>query len=177
MNRTYLPIALLLIHVTYYFPVQKTTLTLAPTAHPVKYVTTDNANTYDDKYDADCNCVGIAVTCDDGIQNGDETDVDCGGLSCDPCPTCTDGIQNGNETDVDCGGPDCDPCPSTCTDGEQNGDETGIDCGGPDCVDCPGTFYDDRNGQTYDVVTIDGQVWMAENLNYEYRQHRKLWVL
>lgn len=27
-----------------------------------------------------------------------------------PTPTCTDGIQNGNETGVDCGGPDCAPC-------------------------------------------------------------------
>ncbi|GAA4277394.1 zinc-dependent metalloprotease [Aquimarina mytili] len=25
-------------------------------------------------------------------------------------PTCNDGIQNGNETGVDCGGPDCNPC-------------------------------------------------------------------
>ncbi len=30
-------------------------------------------------------------------------------------PTCTDGIQNGQETGVDCGGPDCPPCP-TCPD-------------------------------------------------------------
>ena len=51
-------------------------------------------------------------------------------------PTCTDGIQNGNETGVDCGGPDCPACP-TCTDGIQNGNETGIDCGGPDCPACP----------------------------------------
>lgn len=28
----------------------------------------------------------------------------------DPVPTCTDGIQNGEETGVDCGGPDCPPC-------------------------------------------------------------------
>jgi hypothetical protein len=27
-----------------------------------------------------------------------------------PAPTCTDGIQNGNETDVDCGGPSCPKC-------------------------------------------------------------------
>ena len=27
-------------------------------------------------------------------------------------PTCTDGIQNGQETGVDCGGPDCPACPS-----------------------------------------------------------------
>ncbi|MBQ4818548.1 glycosyl hydrolase [Aquimarina sp. MMG016] len=52
-------------------------------------------------------------TCNDGIQNGDETGVDCGG-SCSPCtttPTCNDGIQNGNETGVDCGGT-CAPCPT-----------------------------------------------------------------
>lgn len=49
-----------------------------------------------------------AATCMDGIQNGDETGVDCGG-DCDPCPTCMDGIQNGDETGVDCGGT-CDPC-------------------------------------------------------------------
>ena len=77
-------------------------------------------------------------TCEDGIQNGDETGVDCGG-SCSPCinpPTCEDGIQNGDETGVDCGG-DCSPCinPPTCEDGIQNGDETGIDCGG-DCPPC-----------------------------------------
>jgi hypothetical protein len=25
-------------------------------------------------------------------------------------PTCTDGMQNGGETAIDCGGPDCSPC-------------------------------------------------------------------
>ncbi|EZH74258.1 hypothetical protein ATO12_15440 [Aquimarina atlantica] len=50
-------------------------------------------------------------TCNDGIQNGDETGVDCGG-SCTPCqttPSCNDGIQNGDETGIDCGG-SCAPC-------------------------------------------------------------------
>lgn len=28
----------------------------------------------------------------------------------DPPATCNDGIQNGNETGIDCGGPDCPPC-------------------------------------------------------------------
>lgn len=51
---------------------------------------------------------GPAPTCTDGIQNGNETGVDCGG-SCAPCPTCNDGIQNGDETGVDCGG-SCSPC-------------------------------------------------------------------
>jgi hypothetical protein len=55
-----------------------------------------------------------------------------------PAPTCTDGIQNGDETGVDCGGSSCAPCvtPPTCTDGIQNGDETGIDCGGSSCAPC-----------------------------------------
>jgi hypothetical protein len=29
----------------------------------------------------------VEPTCDDELQNGDETDVDCGGSSCDPCAT------------------------------------------------------------------------------------------
>ena len=38
-------------------------------------------------------------TCNDGIQNGDETGVDCGGANCAPCaqPTCDDGVQNGDD--------------------------------------------------------------------------------
>ncbi len=54
---------------------------------------------------------GGTPTCNDGVQNGDETGVDCGG-SCAPCQTtstCNDGIQNGTETGVDCGG-SCAPC-------------------------------------------------------------------
>ncbi|MEL6862882.1 MAG: zinc-dependent metalloprotease [Bacteroidota bacterium] len=66
--------------------------------------------------------------------------------ACGP-PTCTDGIQNGNETGVDCGGPDCPPCP-TCTDGVQNGNETGVDCGGIDCPPCPCN----GNGVTLTIV-------------------------
>ena len=93
---------------------------------------------------------GPAPTCTDGIQNGSETDVDCGGPDCDPCATCTDGIQNGDETDVDCGGPDCDPC-ATCTDGIQNGDETDVDCGGPDCEACATCTDGIMNGDETDI--------------------------
>jgi hypothetical protein len=57
-----------------------------------------------------CLPVGGGATCNDGIQNGNETGVDCGGPDCPACPTCNDGIQNGNETGIDCGGPDCPPC-------------------------------------------------------------------
>ena len=92
-----------------------------------------------------CQGGGNQPTCTDGVQNGSETGVDCGGPDCPACPTCTDGIQNGNETGVDCGGSDCSTCP-TCTDGVQNGSETGIDCGGPDCAACPTCTDGVQNG-------------------------------
>src|ERR1041385_6209255 len=74
-----------------------------------------------------------AGTCSDAVQNGRESDVDCG-ASCpnryaqvqrcaqaDDCqsslcvaglcsaPSCSDNVKNGSETDVDCGG-SCAPC-------------------------------------------------------------------
>jgi len=55
-------------------------------------------------------CLGSAAlpSCTDGIKNGNETGIDCGG-SCPACPTCSDGLKNGNEIEVDCGG-SCPPC-------------------------------------------------------------------
>ncbi len=78
-----------------------------------------------------------------------------------PSPTCTDGIQNGDETGVDCGGscPACSISP-TCDDGIQNGDETGIDCGGS-CKTCPDvnnhcgdfgiSYIDDATARVYHI--------------------------
>jgi hypothetical protein len=74
--------------------------------------------------------------CGNGVKDGTETDVDCGG-DCAPCATgkrcatgtdcqsgsclnqvcvalgagCSDGVKDGSETDVDCGG-SCAPCAS-----------------------------------------------------------------
>lgn len=47
----------------------------------------------------------VTATCVDGVQNGDETGIDCGGATCPACPTCEDGIQNQGEGGIDCGGP------------------------------------------------------------------------
>ncbi len=95
-------------------------------------------------------CSVPAASCMDGVKDGDETDMDCGG-SCVPCadgkacgapadcananciggtcsaPSCTDKIQNGTETGVDCGG----SCTAKCADG--SGCKTGADCANGSC--------------------------------------------
>lgn len=48
--------------------------------------------------------------CNDGRLNGDESEIDCGGL-CPPCYSCEDGYKNQGETHIDCGGPHCKSCP------------------------------------------------------------------
>jgi formylglycine-generating enzyme required for sulfatase activity len=80
----------------------------------------------------------MTPTCNDAVQNGNETDKDCGGgglcIKCpagkgckvnsdcllDKCvnglcelPDCTDNVKNGDETDVDCGG----SCQTKCAPG------------------------------------------------------------
>ena len=103
-------------------------------------------------------------SCEDGIGNQDETDVDCGG-GCQPCaiglscligedcaarvcdvdslicqaPRCDDGVTNGSEVDVDCGG-QCEPC----TDGAHCVD--GADCVSGVC----------RDGHCAEADCIDG---------------------
>ncbi len=87
-------------------------------------------------------------SCSDGVKNGGETDIDCGGdpdtgcgkctgsMACkldedcaigncisNLCIDCGDGVKNGDETDVDCGG-SCTGCPVG------NGCESDSDCGG-----------------------------------------------
>jgi alpha-tubulin suppressor-like RCC1 family protein len=78
---------------------------------------------------------GQEATCTDGVKNGTETDVDCGG-SCPACAvgpgqeaTCTDGVKNGTETDVDCGG----SCGGTCASGKTCA--AAGDCKSADCRD------------------------------------------
>lgn len=99
-------------------------------------------------------------TCDDGIQNGDEEGIDCGGSNCDDCPppTCSDGVWNGQETGVDCGGPDCPDCPEpSCNDGIQNQNETGIDCGGVCDNECPeATCFDGVQNQGEQGIDCGG---------------------
>lgn len=104
-------------------------------------------------------------TCSDATQNGDETDTDCGGGTCNPCaddrtcampsdcvsgvctgttcarPTCSDDVENGAETDRDCGGGVCPPCANGLSCGDASDctsgvcDATGHQCVAPTCLD------------------------------------------
>ncbi|MEQ8705495.1 MAG: fibronectin type III domain-containing protein [Phaeodactylibacter sp.] len=86
-----------------------------------------------------------------------------------PAPTCEDGLQNGAETGVDCGGPDCAPC-SSCSDGIQNGAETGVDCGGPDCTPCILSCDDPANLAVSNVTTTSATLsWSAVPNAISYR--------
>src|SRR5690606_12534486 len=95
------------------------------------------------------------ISCADGIMNGDEDGIDCGGteIGCPPCESCFDGVLNQNETDVDCGGV-CAPCPS-CYDGIKNGNEVYQDCGGPDCEPC-GTCDDEQRSWNWREISGTG---------------------
>lgn len=70
--------------------------------------------------------------CSDGVKNGGESDVDCGGscARCGPGKACT--------IDVDCIGGSCvaGACAPSCTDGVQNGTESDVDCGGSCATRC-----------------------------------------
>ncbi len=128
------------------------------------------------QYWASTTCTSTS-SCTDGVKNGNETGVDCGGScpACTPTASCTDGVKNGNETGVDCGGscPACTPTAS-CTDGVKNGNETGVDCGGS-CPACTtsgcAAFVQPYAGQPgyklNDKVTFNGGAYRSTiNNNY-----------
>ena len=72
----------------------------------------------------------VPAECDDGVVNGGESGVDCGGES--SCELCEVGFGCTRGADCDsgvCG--DADVClAAACDDGVANGAESGIDCGG-----------------------------------------------
>src|SRR5690606_15365505 len=119
-----------------------------------------------------CNGTCLPRGCMNGIKDGSETDVDCGG-SCDACDdgaacmvgahceskvctdgfclaaTCEDDVRNAAETDVDCGGDDCE----TCEDGDScdtDGDCKSGFCGDGTCAD-PACGDGSKNGDESDT--------------------------
>ena len=78
-------------------------------------------------------CATQSPTCSDGVRNGEESDVDCGGSSCAPCE-----LMHACLTHEDCQSARCalHLCAGgTCQDGRRNGDESAVDCGGS-CGPC-----------------------------------------
>ena len=71
--------------------------------------------------------VCASVSCTDGIKNGSESDIDCGG----GCGKCADGKSCGAGADCSSGvcGTNKLCAVASCTDGVKNGNETDIDCG------------------------------------------------
>ena len=77
----------------------------------------------------------VGPSCEDGLRNGDESDVDCGGGTC--FDRCEDGLRCDISSDCAsavCIGFACQP--ARCSDGIRNGTETGVDCGGDACTGC-----------------------------------------
>ena len=111
-------------------------------------------------------------TCFDGILNGDEISIDCGGQLCEPCTqgciddsahnfnpdavinneeceTCFDGIKNGDEVRVDCGGQLCEPCTQGCMDESAHNFNPDAVINNEECETC---FDGIKNG---DEVRVD----------------------
>jgi hypothetical protein len=66
--------------------------------------------------------------CDDATPPNAPAGTGCINGVCDGlghCATCDDGIRNGNETDVDCGGPECPHCDGEVCSGDPSGCQSG----------------------------------------------------
>lgn len=125
-----------------------------------------------DELETDVDCGGPdCPPCANGLKCDEDADCtsdfcDADGTCQDP-HSCRDGVKNGRETDVDCGGPGCPGCADrracfinadcqnnfcdrsadpnqagvcglkpTCANGKKDGDETDVDCGGSSCPRC-----------------------------------------
>ncbi|CAK9085396.1 Uncharacterized protein SCF082_LOCUS40458 [Durusdinium trenchii] len=91
------------------------------------------------------------VQCNNGIRDGSESDVDCGGDECRilaqdslgaNARLCTIGAHCKVHADCDSGSCDAGVCAS-CQDGVKNTHEGDVDCGSPQCVDYYITFPED----------------------------------
>ena len=86
-----------------------------------------------------CGTTGVCVSCSNGVQDGDESDVDCGG-SCNQCGDVWPALRctyKGDCVSDMCGGTAGATVCASCTNQYLDGDETGIDCGGSCPTACP----------------------------------------
>jgi hypothetical protein len=77
-------------------------------------------------------CVGSS--CANGVKDGSETDVDCGGPACAACIVGKSCAQASDCASMHCTSDHC--TSSDCTDAVKDDSETDVDCGGPVCAHC-----------------------------------------
>lgn len=104
---------------------------------------------------------GSAASCADGVRNGTETDVDCGGDACDPCA-----LGSTCDAETDCASNLCRArrcvSPASCEDGVRNNGETAIDCGGPECNPCKDGQACDRSSDCESLLCSAGSCAVPE---------------
>ncbi|MGH1339983.1 MAG: hypothetical protein ACRBN8_00415 [Nannocystales bacterium] len=126
--------------------------------------------------------------CDNGVQDGDETDVDCGGSCMAGCGMGEGCVENGdcesNDCDADAGScgagdsgggsggggtaADGTAGGGSCDDGMQNQDETDVDCGGSCGATCEGGEVCSDGGDCVsdacgdDGTCEDGTLWCSD---------------
>ncbi len=106
----------------------------------------------------------VCTSCDDGVKNGDETGVDCGGSCKDACEdddeceedddcgkgyVCKKGVCKKKKTDTEEDKP-------SCSDDKKNGDETDVDCGGGKCDKCAENKHCSENSDCLSDNCEDG---------------------
>ncbi len=88
-------------------------LTTETTSHDFEGATPGICRVYGISYKGSLDVTGKSIT-DTGLSTEDfevsTNSITVTRVEKDPDPTCTDGIQNGDETGVDCGGASCEPC-------------------------------------------------------------------
>lgn len=101
-------------------------------------------------------CALCPEHCSNGVEDQDETGIDCGGSSCTACAShCSNGVMDNDELGIDCGGSSCTACASHCSNGVMDSSETGIDCGGNDCSSCSIVDHCDNGVKDMDEDNID----------------------
>ena len=116
---------------------------------------TENGNLVSFEFNTTC----APATCDDGLQNGDELGVDCGGSNCGACP-CDDGVQNGDEEGIDCGGSFCEPCVCENTAISVPSVTSGVAAGNGNNCDLRAS-----EDATYQFTTSVGGIWTISTCN------------
>ena len=105
----------------------------------------------------------IMPNCSDGIQNGSETGIDCGGN----CPPCGDDKDKVAAVSPRTGNTSPPPPPPiirpTCWDGIQNGSEAGVDCGGNCARRCP----DNTNLPRAYIIRIAGEQKCQTDITFD----------